>query len=172
MCVTAYPLRKALATNSTAADFTAKTPTATKPTGDGVFEVFDMAIGQAIETYMPQYINIIPFGTDANDEAFTMRLWGWSKVAGGNGALWIPQMLVELTVTLGNIAATAIAADHFLADTIAIAAGDADAAVVSPANDTPASILVHLRGVELFEFDFDKSTAAAMNAYWRMMDQS
>ena len=170
MSVTAFPLRRALVTNATTTSFTAKIPVAVKPSGVGVFDVFDMAIGQAIDTYMPWYLNLIPFGTDAADETFDMRLWGWSKVA--DTALWIPQLLVELNVTLGSVDGTAIGASHLLADTIVIAKGDADAPEINPENDLPGSILVHLRGCDMFEFDFDLTGAAAANAYWRMMDQS
>ena len=170
MSATAYPLRKVLSSNSTASSFTAKIPTATKPAGESVVDVFDMAIGQAVETYLPKYCQVIPFGTDANNETLTMRVWGWSKESTSSG-LWIPQLLLEVTVTLGNVDAAAIADDTYMADTLAIAAGDANAAVVSPANDTPGSFLLHLRGIQMIEFDFKTGTAASSNAYWRMMDQ-
>jgi hypothetical protein len=167
MSTTSYPLRRALAENSTSAAFTAKVPIDSVPSG--AINIFDRAIGVATDTCMPAYLQVIPFGADANDEAFAMRVWGWSKVAGES--VWVPQLLVELDVTLGNIAATALGAGSFMADTIAIAAGDQDVALVSPGNDTPASALVHLRGCSHVEFDFDVDSASSANCLWRVMDQ-
>ncbi len=172
MTVTAYPLRRALTANSAATSFTAKIPVAVKPSGSGVFDLFDRDLGLAVETYMPRGIQIIPFGTDANDETFDLRVWGWSKVHLTD--LWIPQMLLDLSVTLGNIAATAIGADHFLADTIVVNEGSAETTstdLLSTADDTPASVILNLRGCQLIEFDFDLTGAAACNCYFRPVDE-
>jgi hypothetical protein len=167
------PLRKALATNSAAAAFTAKTPTTTKPSGDGVFDVLG-EYGWASGVHGPSHMQIIPFGTDANDETFDMRVWGWSKTRDAT-PIWVPQMLLDLTITLGNIAATDVGASHFLADTIVVnegpAAGDAWYSLITTADDTPASILMHLRGCELIEFDWDAVTAASVNCFFRMMSE-
>ena len=171
MTASAYPLRKAKSSNSAAVSFTAKEPTTTEPTGDGVIDVFSRALGLAHETKMPKFLNVIPFGDGANDTTFDMRVWAWSKTVQLDDVVWIPQLLVQLNVTLGDIDAAVIAASNLLADTIAIAAGDADAALISPANDTTASILVHLRGAEKVEFDFDMTGATSGNALWRVMDQ-
>jgi hypothetical protein len=170
--VTAYPLRRALTANSAATSFTAKIPVAVEPSGAGVFDLFDRDLGFAIDTYIPRGIQVIPFGTDANDETFDMRVWGWSKVHAAD--LWIPQMLGDLTVTLGNIAATAIGADHFLSDTIVVNEGSAETTstdLVSTADDTPASVILYLRGCQLIEFDFDLTGGAAANCYFRPVDE-
>lgn len=173
MSATFYSWRRARETNSTATSFTAKTPTATKPSGAGVLDLFTMTPPFGLGSRGPKFCELQPFGTDAADETFDLRLWAWTPTSNiANTGLWIPRLLVELNVTLGDIAATAIAASHFLADTIAIAAGDANAPVISPANDTPASILVHLRGAELLEFDFDLTGAAAANCLLRVFDQN
>jgi hypothetical protein len=180
MTALAYPLRRALAANSTASAFTAKVPSATKPGGVGIFDVFDANLGYAIDTKMPKFINLIPYGSDANDETFSMRLWGWSRVenpGADDHNSWVPILLLQLDVTLGNIAMATVAANHFLADTIAVGKGadeesGSGASVISTTNDTPGSILCHLRGVEVIEFDFDMTGAAGGNCYWRLMDEN
>lgn len=169
MSVSVRDFRRALAANSTATGFTAKLPTATKPASAGVIDLFaDSGEGINAPPNIPKYAQLVPYGTDSNDQTFSQRLWGWSATDQG---VWIPQLLLQLDVTLGNIAATAIAASHLLADTIALAAGDAHAEMISPANDTPASVLVHLRGSQLIEFDWDMTGAASANCLWRLMDQ-
>lgn len=170
--MTVYELRRALSANSAASAFTAKIPVATKPSGTGVFDLFDRDLGIATHVCAPDYIQVIPFGTDANNETFNLRVWGWSRVT---ELLWIPQLLCELAVTLGNIDATAIGASHFLADTVVLTYGAAadsgtGTSILAPANELPCSALVHLRGSELIEFDFDLVTAAAANCYWRVAD--
>lgn len=175
MSATALPLRQAMDANSTATAFTAKIPVATKPSGTGVFDVFAAALGIATAHCLPKFLQVIPFGTDADGETFDLRVWGWSRVLGGN--LWVPQLLTQLAVTLGNVSGAAIGTNHFLSDTLvatdgAVADSGTGTSILSPENDTPASALIHLRGCELIEFDFDLGTAAAANAYWRAMDQS
>lgn len=173
-----YPLRRARTTSSTATGFTAKVPTATEPTGAGVFDLFDPDLGLATNTFSPSHIHLQPFGTDGDNDTFSMRLWGWSKVysPGITGHdYWVPFVIADLAIVLGNIAG--IGAGEFLADTITItkAAGeDYFRNAVATANDTPGSIILHLRGAKKFEFDFDLAGAqegVAMNCYWRVLDQ-
>lgn len=173
MPLTVTKLRKALATNDTGTSFAAKIPTTTKPTGDGVFDLLSESLGVSVGETIPHFIQIIPYGTNGDNDTFDMRLIGWSRSTDAT-PVWVPQLLVDLNVVLGNISGAAIAANTFMADAITIAKGDGDAPEISPANDTPASILVHLRGCELIEFDWDLAGAqegASMNAFWRLTDQ-
>jgi hypothetical protein len=177
MSAQCHPLRRALTTNSAATSFTNLTPTSTEPTGDGVFDLFNRDLGLATDTYIPKFINLIPFGTNGNDDTFDMRLWGWKQVikSAGNDddAVWVPFMLADLSIVLGNIAATAIGADHLMADTITVNEGTVEE--ISTADDTVASILVHLRGASKFQFSFDLAgaqEATGANCYWAVMDQN
>lgn len=169
MAVSCIPLRAARSSNSTSTSFTAKTPTATEPSGTGIFDLTDTPYGSAGQ--VASYIEIIPFATDGNNDTGDLRLWGWSEVA--NTALYIPRLLAEINVVYGNISATAIAANTVMADTLTLADGAADGtftSIISPANDTTASILVHTRGCRWIEFDFDLAgaqEAVSQNAYWR-----
>ena len=181
----AYPFRPARTSLGTATSFTAKIPTATKPSGSGVIDIFDCKWGIATETYMPKFMQLVPYGTDANNEQFYMRVIGWSPTdvkymsdgtpPAGN-PIWIPQLLLAVTVTHGNIGATAIGASHFLADTIDFLDGDTDASIINPADDLPASAILHLRGCHLIEFVFSLDAAltegAGANCLWRPFDQS
>lgn len=183
MTITANRFRKAMSTDATTAlfgSFTAKIPTLTEPThntltlgssANGKYNLFDTVLGIATVNSMPRYIQLMPYGVGANNNTFDMRLWGWS-VTMDTVPVYIPQLLLELNVTLGNIDGTVIAANAFLADTIAIAKGDTTSPIISPANDTPASVLAHCRGCRYLEWDFDStSSSPAMNCWWRMMDQ-
>lgn len=168
---TVRELQAALAANSTATSFSAKIPTVTQPTGAGVWDLLD-ASNRNKDGGTAKYVQLIPYGTDANNETFDMRLWGWNKTADAT-PVWIPQLLLEVQCTLGNIDAAAIAASHFMVDTIVIVEGDTAGAegLINTAADTPASILVRLRGVELIEFAFDLTGGAAANCLWRTLDE-
>lgn len=173
---TGYSFRKAFAVNATADSFTAKTPTTTKPTGVGVFDLFDITYGVGTHPLLPEFLQLLPFGSDANDEAFDLRVWGWSKTDDRPTPIWVPQMLALLAVTLGNVAATDLGANNFLADTIVVTKGADEesgfgAAVINPANDMPASLMLGLRGCELIEFAVDVGTAASGNCLWRPIHQ-
>lgn len=184
MSVTINPFRAALATNSTATSFVAKAPSLTKPSGAGVIDLLDASLGLSASAIGPKFVQLIPFGTDGSNDTFDMQLWGWSRTAlapstyGTTAETWIPQLLLELNVVLGNIASpvnSIKAAAQYLADTITIAKGDADAQEISPATDYAGSILCHMRGVQLLEFGFDADAGAqacaGANCLWRLMDQ-
>lgn len=170
-----HPLRKALETSSTADSFTAKVPTATKPANVGVFDLLGAALGLGFPVEVPEFAQLIPFGSAANDATFDMRVWGWSKTT-GQSPVWVPQLLGLFAVTLGNIAATPFGTNNFLADTIVVTKGADEesgygSSVISTAGDTAASVMVGLRGCELLEFDFDKGTATDSNCLWRLVDK-
>lgn len=178
MSVTANPLRLALATNSTSTGFTAKTATTTKPSGNGIFDLFSPTLGLSLVGNIPRFIELLPFGKDGSDDTFDMRLWGWSRVSDSTltypATVWVPKLLLQLNVVLGNIAITGISTGNYQADTITIAKGDSTSPIISTANDTGASVMAHLRGSELIEFDWDLAGAqegVSMNCFWKLMDQ-
>jgi hypothetical protein len=180
MPATATPLRKARTANSTASSFTAKIPTVTEPThsdANGIYNLYDSGLGIGVDGRVPKRLLVIPFGGNSNDETFSMRVWGWSKTIGAAGtALWIPQLLAELAVTLGNISATAIEANMLMSDTVVVTYGITDektlgVSIMAPANDVPAAAWIDLRGCEKIEFDFDLTgTGDAANCFWRAVD--
>jgi hypothetical protein len=179
MSATANPYRPAFSTNATATSFTAKSGTATKPVASFANGIHDLFTDQAQHYSVPRFIDLQPFGTAANNNTFDMQLWGWSRTYDtptfSTSPIWIPRLLIELNVVLGNVTFTYLSATQQLADTLTIAKGDADSPIISPANDYAASILVHLRGSELIEFEFDADAGASAstgaNCLWKCMDQ-
>lgn len=177
MSATSYPFRRALTASSTATSWATKIPTATEPvnsTSAGVFSLFDAANGLATNTYMPRFIHIVPYGTDTNNETFSFRLWGWTHTSRLEGAsIWVPQLLLDVACVMGNIDGSALGTGIKMCDTLTLTQGDQNASLISPANDTTGSVLVHLHGVHKIEFDFNinSGSAVSMNALWRAMDQ-
>lgn len=171
MAVTSQVLRKALSANSTASSFTVNIPTTTKPSGDGVFDLLSSTYGLHQSNVLSKFVQLIPYGIGSDTQTFSMRLWGWSQT-NDSPKVWIPQLLVELacTITTGTDFAGLVASNYGV-DAITVAAGDAETALVSPANNMQGSALVHLRGCELIEFDFDMTGATSGNCLWRAMDQ-
>ncbi len=176
--VTAHPYRLALATNSTATVFTSKVSTTTKPSGTGVFDLFGASLGVGLNGCVPKFIQLSPFGKDGNNDTFDMRLWGWSRVVDSTltvpATVWVPTLLLEMNVILGNIALAGIGTGNFQSDTLTIVDGDANSPISSTASDTGANILVHLRGCELIEFDWDLAGAqegVSMNSLFKFVDQ-
>lgn len=149
-------------TDATDTAFPSRVPTATEPTGDGVVGL--PVEGQAV----PSYAVLLPFGTDAADEIFAMRVTGWSRVSG----LWVPVTLAELTCTLGTttgVASYTPANTRYFADTLAIVTGTAGqgVAITSPADNSIAHAIVDLKGCEKVEVTFDLDTAAGANCLVR-----
>ena len=159
MPLAAADFSRALVSNSAATSFASKIPTLVEPTGAGVISL-PSAGG-------PKFVVLVPFGTDAANEAFDMKVVGWSYSSDG---VWIPFTLLTVAVVLGSAAVSGLT-NHFLADTITYTAGDDEAKIISPANDTVAHVLLHTRGFKKLEYDFDLGTAAAANCYYRPMDQ-
>ena len=134
-------------------------PTETEPTGDYVVNTASDGRRSA------DLLDFVPLGKDANNEDYQMRVYGWSRQYVANSpTVWVPTLLLQLDVTLGNISATAIAASTFMADTIAYSAGDAGAKIVSPANDTPGYVVLDIMGAQKLQFDFDCDTGSSQAA--------
>jgi hypothetical protein len=119
------------------------------------------------ETVSNQNLFLQPYGSDANNETLKARIIGWSYLRASG--LWVPHLLAQFTVTLGNLAA-GLGTNTFLADTIDLEYGDASLIRISPANDIPGSVVLDVRGAQLVEIDFDRnSSAASANALYRRL---
>jgi hypothetical protein len=177
MSCTAIPLRRALSTNSTDTSFSAKNATETRPSGAGVFDLLDSDLGLSSGSNVPSYIELIPYGADADTETFDMRLWGWKVLPAAEAPdgrdVWVPIMLADVSCTLTSATATPLMADNFLCDTLVLNEGAADGAftsIITTADDTTASLLVHTRGCQLIEFAFDLTGAESVNCLWTAVD--
>ena len=168
------PLVRACAANATSSAFTAKTAaTLTKPSGNLVFPIAEPGYS------FRSRVRIYPIGLGASNDAYSMRVYGWSRIGSGASpnTLWIPALLGEFGVVLGafvGVASSPVLATEQFADTItivseptvaALTTNDGTTEVFSPTNDTPAWLELRLRGSELLEFDFDYTTnTPGMNA--------
>lgn len=171
MTATALILRKAVSANATSATFTGKTPTTTKPSGTGVWDMLAEATGLHLSRSLSKFINLIPYGVGSDTNTFSMRIWGWSKT-NDTTPVWIPQLLTEVSCAISTGTSFAnLTASNYCVDTITTVAGDTNAQIITPANDIPGSLLLHMRGCELIEFDFDMTGATSANCLWRVMDQ-
>lgn len=123
------------------------------------------------------------FGTDANNESFSARVWGITR---GTGTVvttetrsWEVILLAEFLVTLGNlagVAGTQIVAADFEADTIVRTYGATeDVAVSSPTNDVRGAwarldhLAFPLLGVEFDDAVNSGAAAASCNALFRYL---
>lgn len=179
MPATALPFRHALTTNSTSTGFTAKVPTLTKPSGSGVHDLLSDSNTLHVGRYVPSYLLLMPYAKDGNNDTFDMRLYAWNRTNDAD-PVWVPQLLIDLSVVVGDIAASATGsplASGYLADTLTVNDGGADNGlwqrIADTQEDMPATIIVHTRGAELIEFDWDLAggqEAVSMNCLFRPID--
>lgn len=171
------PLFRALAANANTSAFTAKAPTVTEPTNDGVISLHTFNAGGAA---VPAKAMFWPIGVGADNDAYSLRVIGWRRL--GNGAvtgfqtIWVPSIIAEVSCTLSGavgVANSPVLATERFADTITIVAArqlvaiDTDSAgaasrgtvqILSPTNDTPGFFTAELCGCEKIELLFDQTT--------------
>lgn len=175
MAFTSGKFHTALTTNSTSTAFTAQNATTTEPSGTGKFDLFSTLYrGQ---NGVPEWLKLIPFGTNGADDTFDMRVYGWNATDAAT-PIYVPQLLADVSVVLSAITFTPYAADTFLADAITVNDGSADngpwQSVISPAEDLVASIIIPTRGCRYISFDWDLAGAqegASMNCLWMPLDK-
>ena len=148
------PLFKALATPTQQVEFQDLVPVAAQPTTEGVYSA-----GHGGST-APQQVLLLPYGTGNAGDQFRMRLYGWWPVddpAATTKVVWLPLLLCEFTVTLGNQAGVGnrlIASNDRIAATITLDAGTVGTGVLV-SNPVAAWVKVDLQGCRLFQFDFE-----------------
>lgn len=183
MLVTNRTMAKAMATNANTSAFTAKTALVkTRPSGNLVTELAPTSGGK-----VPARVRIFPYGLGSNNDAFSMRVWGWTQLGPTSAPLWLPAALGEFACTISAFSGVAggnVLNTELFADTITVVATVGEptitadvtragtAVVFSPANDTPAWVEISLRGIELLEFDWDQTTnTPTMNALLQFLDE-
>lgn len=148
---------KLLSTNATDASFPSKVPTVTEPTGDGVIDVTKNGI-------VYNNIILVPFGTNANDQTFKLRLIGWRKVS----TLWVPVPLMQATCTLSSsipgVSGATVSNSNYFVDTVTLESwvnSNVSAEAVSPTGNIAAHILADMKGFAKVEVTFDRNSSAA-----------
>ena len=151
-------LQLASSSNSTNGSFSAVTPTTSVP-------------GTAIDH--GNHALVIPFGTDGDDEAFDVRLIGWSKMAADTGT-WVPVHLGTVTATLsstltGDTGFPNTSSD-LIADSLSASAGSDNFDILAGVADVlPAAVLVDMNGCQRLEIQFALDTAASANALYAIL---
>lgn len=159
---------RARTANATDNPFPVKSPTAAEPTGAGVIDLF-RPLGGA------NSLRLMPFGAGADNSTLSVRVIGWSCVgdnAGNN--LWVPTILAEYSAILSaavGVAGRAVLDTERFADQVTLVTGNdgVDTSKISPANDTPAHVLVDLKGCQKVEVVFQLGTATGANALFHTL---
>ena len=176
------PLRMA-ATNLTGTSFTSKAATRTEPSGNGIINLAVPPHG-----YVPAYMHLSFIGTGADDSTFVARVHGWRRVTDTSKThnhVWFAHKLIEVTATLSTyvgVAASPVIETERFADTLVVVAAmePTTAADVtrsgvypffSPADNTPAWMVIPTYGCEKLELDVDLTGATAGNVLVQLMDE-
>lgn len=162
-------LRRALAYSSTSTAFQSVVPTTTAPAS---VDSDSPSGNRAVMESGGSSLFIVPIGTDAADETYSIRLIAWKKLTGAEGTtpLWIPIHLGDINVTLGSatgISGGLVGNSELFADTLALASGAWSAiTLIQPAGNLPAAFIVPSKGFAHIEAVFDSTGAASMNLLW------
>lgn len=104
--------------------------------------------------FSPRWLRLLPFAAGSDDGTFVLQVVGWTRV----GTLWVPTILYQATCTLSTfvgVSGGTVTNSERFADTIATTANKGgagvDCVVLSPADNTPAHVLVDAKGTELVE---------------------
>lgn len=193
MYLHAGPLRKVRSVNSTTTSFTAPVceinlslTDAGTAAGRSIIPLLQGVSGQ-----VRKKIEVWPYGLGANNDAFTLRLIGWNRIAKDPSLteqreIWVPGILGDFACIMGNFTGLAgfpVLNTEFFCDTITQTNAqeptklgnstllDGFTKRYTPANDTPARMHVHLEACEAIEFQFDNTTnTPSMNALYRFID--
>jgi hypothetical protein len=170
--ITSRPGKRVLAANATTSSFASKIPTLTEPTNDGVLDLLNAGTGIIV----PRYLKVWPIGLSSNDDAFSVRVLGWTRIGTGPspGVLWYPTILCELACIMGaavGIAGSPVLNTEAFCDTItvvtqgvitgtdnALATTIGNVEITSPGNDLIAYAVVPTLAFEKLEFQFDQTT--------------
>jgi hypothetical protein len=156
--------QRLFAANVTGVAITAPSPTATKPSGDGILGPVrgEFEAGNGAKIWFT--------GTDAANETLTALITGWTYVEGTDNAvgLWVPTPLLALSITLGTatgVAGAIVPETELFADTIAASGAYTSAyEIISPANNSPACLKLDFFGCALVQVQLARGTGASANA--------
>lgn len=151
-------------TNTAASSFAAVAVSESAPTTSDSTGTFIFSPRGAVSRF-------VFFGTDAANETFDVKLVAWSQViVSGGDALWVPTPMGIASVTLGSLTGVSggtISDSQLFADTITVSsymiAGNS---IISPADDSVASIEINNVGQQMTGVYFDMTGAASGNGIY------
>lgn len=170
--ITSRPGKRVLAANANTSSFASKVPTTTEPTNDGVLDL--LAGGSGI--IVPRFLKLWPIGLSSDDDAFSVRVLGWTRIGSGPnaGTLWYPTVLCELACIMGSttgVAGSPVLNTEFFCDTItvvtqgvlagtdnALATTIGNIEITSPGANLIAYAVIPTLAFEKLEFQFDQTT--------------
>lgn len=162
-------LSRGLTNSSTADTFADLSPTTTLPAS--IDTAATVTTNSPVFNGGRRWLCLAPFGTNAADEAFEFRVWGWNKC----GTLWVPFLLSSCTATLGSdtgVASATITDDEYFADTI-VESDNPDAIAgtmfTGEGENVPMMVVIDTAGFQMLQVTFDRSTAASANVAYRLM---
>ena len=140
--------------NSTALAF--PTPSSTKP-------ATATATGKAVIDCLNMRSAVVYFGgVGADGKDYPYQVIGHREGVGRTtGRAWQPLQVASGSVTLGATACTLLGASNLAADTITETDSCGLAAVISPANDKVAALLIDVSSFDLLEIDVSRDGASA-----------
>ena len=105
----------------------------------------------------------------ANDD-FNVRITGWNLYEG----LWIPHQITVLVATIGTttgVDGSDLEDEYLFVDGISQTSGDSDVKIISPEDNSIASVMFDPTGSELVQFEFDMGTGSPTlcNGLWRLV---
>lgn len=175
----ALPFRYAFATNATSTSFTDLNGTSTVPSGNGVVDLLSESLGVGAGIFVPSYLQLVPFIVGADDHTAGLKIYGYTPTIPTDlvtdTALYVPQLLAHLTLTACARTFSDHTASAFFCDTIVVTKGPADngqwLSVISPADNTVASIMLNTRGCRYIKFDVDLLvTPTSVNCLYRPVE--
>lgn len=155
--------RKLLATDATSTSFTAPTERTSRPADAGVMDL--QGSDSASRDRIPSAVMVVPYGAGSDNATLELRIYGFRPV----GTTWTPYLLAQVTCTLcatTGVSGGTVGTGNRYVDTVTLATGynaNVGVEVVSPANDTPAHIVVVTKGSPVLLFDFDMTGATSAN---------
>lgn len=159
------------AVNSTATSFATPVALAARPVlrGASASELSFVSLRDGSGGRVQNAFLMFPIGVGADDTTFSFRVYGVKRVVSEPGTeLYFRFILAEFACTLSasvGLAGRIPDETNRFADTITLVFGNDDVTVeiISPANNTPAHVMMDAKGVADVEFAFDMTGATSGN---------
>lgn len=185
----ARPLKKARSVNSSSANFPTWVTTELDPQYTDAGTAAGRALiqlGVGLGGYVPDCIELFPYSTGADNDTFSMQVVGYRRITpqlADERFQYLRFLIAKFNCTISasvGLAGGSVVATERFADTIAIVLEGTSTADVtrsgsfrlySPANDSPAHVVLPTLGCDAIELEFDQTlNTPAMNCLYSLFD--